>query len=100
MAGSRDLDELKSHYPGKNLSDLVPTQLADRLTNGPAMRQGDKFCLAKYIEGLVLVDKDGKDILGGKGNRMPIARKTSTGGAFRGTRESSARDGLHSTLEQ
>jgi hypothetical protein len=74
VVGSTVLDELKSHYPGKNLSDFVPTQLPDLLTNSQATRQGDEFCLAKDIEGFVLVDKDGKDILDGKGNgnRMPI----------------------------
>ena len=72
VVGSRVLDELKSHYPGKNLPDFVPTQLADLLTNGQAMGQADEFCLAKDIEGFVLVDKDGKDILDGKGNRVPV----------------------------
>jgi hypothetical protein len=72
VVGFRVLDELKSHYPGKDLSDFVPTQLADLLTNGQAMRQGDEFCLAKDIEGFVLVDKDRKDILDGKGNKTPV----------------------------
>jgi hypothetical protein len=47
VVGSRVLDKLKLHGLGKNLSDFVPMQLADLLTNGQAMLQGDKFCLAK-----------------------------------------------------
>ena len=66
------LDELKEHYPGENLANYLPAQLAALLNDEVAMQQAGRFCLAENIEGFVLVDKDGKDVLDRKGNQMPV----------------------------
>jgi hypothetical protein len=68
----RMLDELKAHWPDEDLSDFVPSQLAKLLRNGQAMLQAAEFSLGKDIEGFILVDKDGRDILDKDGIPMPV----------------------------
>ena len=72
VVGFRLLDELVSHWPTENLADFVPTQLSDLLTNSKAMLQAGEFSLGEDIEGFILVDKDGRDILDKDGKPMPV----------------------------
>ncbi len=68
----RMLVELKSHWPDEFLPDYVPSQLGKLMCSGQAMLQAEDFSLCKDIEGFVLVDKDGRDILDEYGIPMPV----------------------------
>jgi len=68
----RMLDELKSHWPDECLPDYVPSQLGKLMRSGQAMLQAAEFSLCKDIEGFVLVDKDGRDILDKNGIPLPV----------------------------
>ena len=68
----RMLDEMTSHWPADYLADYVPSQLGNLLRSDTAMQQVGQFSLAKDIEGFVLVDMDGRDILDKIGKPMPV----------------------------
>jgi hypothetical protein len=68
----RMIDELKAHWPEENLSDFVPSQLSKLMSSGQAMLQAAEFSLGKDIEGFVLVDNNGRDILDKDGIPMPV----------------------------
>ena len=72
VIGYRMLDELKSHWPNDYLPDFVPNQLGDLMRSGTAMQQAGEFTLGKNVEGFVLVDKGGRDILDKEGKPMPV----------------------------
>jgi len=68
----RMLDELKAHWPDEYLPDFVPSQLGKLMRSVNAMLQAAEFSLGKDIEGFVLVDKGGRDILDKDGIPMPV----------------------------
>jgi hypothetical protein len=68
----RMIDELKSHWPDECLPDYVPSQLSKLMSSGQAMLQAAEFSLGKDIEGFILVDKNGRDLLDKDGNPMPV----------------------------
>jgi len=68
----RMLDELKSHWPDEYLPDYVPSHLGNLMRCGQAMLQAVEFSQGKDIEGFVLVDEDGRDILDKSRTPMPV----------------------------
>jgi hypothetical protein len=68
----RMIDELKAHWPDENLSDFAPSQLSKLMSSGQATLQAAEFSLGKDIEGFVLIDTNGRDILGKDGIPMPV----------------------------